>query len=261
MVIVASPHLPHPVCILKYAAATAKSLQSCPTLCDPVDIDGSPPGSPVPGILLARTLEWVAISFSNAWMFLIAWINSPGLFFSWVCFSFTLVFGMFPLSLLIDFMFWMCRILICIQTWKPHKNICPENCTPSLILSTPSIWLTDTSFFFTLFFLPCLKITLCVCVCIYIYNVSLLSLPSLTRAYYVFLFFPLFYWDMIGNIVLVLGVYMCSFVPLLFCLPASRSSSMSVLCRLSQWCSIVSVYQSLFEPCPSLSVQRVFCSL
>ena len=46
-------------------ATNAKSLQSCPTLCDP--IDGSPPGSPVPGILQARTLEWVAISFSNAW--------------------------------------------------------------------------------------------------------------------------------------------------------------------------------------------------
>ena len=46
------------------AAAAAKSLQSCPTLFDP--IDGSPPGSPVPGILQARTLEWVAISFSNA---------------------------------------------------------------------------------------------------------------------------------------------------------------------------------------------------
>ena len=46
------------------AAATAKSLQSCLTLCDPRD--GSPPGSPVPGILQARTLEWVAISFSNA---------------------------------------------------------------------------------------------------------------------------------------------------------------------------------------------------
>ena len=45
-------------------AAAAKSLQSCPTLCDPRD--GSPPGSPVPGILQARTLEWVAISFSNA---------------------------------------------------------------------------------------------------------------------------------------------------------------------------------------------------
>ena len=43
----------------------AKSLQSCPTLCDP--IDGSPTGSPVPGILQARTLEWAAISFSNAW--------------------------------------------------------------------------------------------------------------------------------------------------------------------------------------------------
>ena len=46
------------------AATAAKSLQSCPTLCDP--IDGSPPCSPVPGILQARTLEWVAISFSNA---------------------------------------------------------------------------------------------------------------------------------------------------------------------------------------------------
>ena len=47
------------------AAAAAKSLQSCPTLCDPRD--SSPPGSPVPGILQARTLEWVAVSFSNAW--------------------------------------------------------------------------------------------------------------------------------------------------------------------------------------------------
>ena len=50
--------------MLGAAAATAKSLQSCPTLCDP--IDGNPPGSPVPGILQARALEWVAISFSNA---------------------------------------------------------------------------------------------------------------------------------------------------------------------------------------------------
>ena len=46
-------------------AAAAESLKSCPTLCDP--IDGSPPGSPVPGVLQARILEWVAISFSNAW--------------------------------------------------------------------------------------------------------------------------------------------------------------------------------------------------
>ena len=51
-----------PICSL--AAAAAKSLQSCPTLCDP--IVSSTPGSPVPGILQARTLEWVAISFSNA---------------------------------------------------------------------------------------------------------------------------------------------------------------------------------------------------
>ena len=53
-----SPH------IYTAAATAAKSLQSCPTLCDP--IDGSPLGSPVHGILQARTLEWVAISFSNA---------------------------------------------------------------------------------------------------------------------------------------------------------------------------------------------------
>ena len=50
--------------LIETAAAAAKSLQLCPTLRDP--IDGSPPGSPVPGILQARTLEWVAISFSNA---------------------------------------------------------------------------------------------------------------------------------------------------------------------------------------------------
>ena len=48
-----------------YSVAAAKSRQSCPTLCDP--IDGSPPGSPIPGILQAITLEWVAISYSNAW--------------------------------------------------------------------------------------------------------------------------------------------------------------------------------------------------
>ena len=50
--------------VLGDAAAVAKMLQLCPTLCDP--IVGSPPGSPIPGILQARTLEWVAISFSNA---------------------------------------------------------------------------------------------------------------------------------------------------------------------------------------------------
>ena len=58
---------PHPLQLptQESAATAAKSLQSCPTLCDP--IDGSPPGSPVPRILQARTLEWVAISFFNAW--------------------------------------------------------------------------------------------------------------------------------------------------------------------------------------------------
>ena len=53
------------VCYAVTADTAAKSLQSCPTLCNP--IHGSPPGSPVPGILQARTLEWVAISFSNSW--------------------------------------------------------------------------------------------------------------------------------------------------------------------------------------------------
>ena len=58
----------HKISILSLSmqvATAAKSLQSCPTLCDP--IDGSPPGSPVPRILQARTLEWVAVTFSNAW--------------------------------------------------------------------------------------------------------------------------------------------------------------------------------------------------
>ena len=50
---------------IRTAAAAAKSLQSCPTLCDPTD--GSPSGSPIPGILKARILEWVTMSFSNAW--------------------------------------------------------------------------------------------------------------------------------------------------------------------------------------------------
>ena len=65
-------HLLH--LLLAAAAAAAKSLQSCPTLCDP--IDGSQPGSPVPGILQARTLEWVAISFSNAWKWKVK-VKSP----------------------------------------------------------------------------------------------------------------------------------------------------------------------------------------
>ena len=66
--------------LLTSNAAAAKSLQSCPTLCDP--IDGSQPGSPVPGILQARTLEWVAISFSNAWKWKVKvkWLSRVRLF-------------------------------------------------------------------------------------------------------------------------------------------------------------------------------------
>ena len=60
----ASKHVKRHATLLDAAAAAAKSLQLCQTLCDP--IDGNPPGSPVPGILQARTLEWVAIAFSNA---------------------------------------------------------------------------------------------------------------------------------------------------------------------------------------------------
>ena len=62
------------------AAAAAKSLQSCPTLCDPMD--SSPPGSPVPRILQARTLEWIAISFSNTWMWKVKvkWVSHVRLF-------------------------------------------------------------------------------------------------------------------------------------------------------------------------------------
>ena len=59
-----SEHLSLGFFVCNNAAAAAKSIQSCLTLCDPRDV--SPPGSPVPGILQARTLEWVAISFSNA---------------------------------------------------------------------------------------------------------------------------------------------------------------------------------------------------
>ena len=66
--------LSHTYLLYTAAAAAAKSLQSCPTLCDP--IDGSPPGSSIHGILQARTLEWVAISSSNAWKWKVK-VKSP----------------------------------------------------------------------------------------------------------------------------------------------------------------------------------------
>ena len=73
----------HFLCAETCAAAAAKSLQSCPTLCDP--IDGSPPGSPVPGILQARVLEWVAIAFSETCAtgcLSLPWLFREALFFS-----------------------------------------------------------------------------------------------------------------------------------------------------------------------------------
>ena len=63
------------ICICPMCTAAAKSLQLCPTLCDPTD--DSPPGSAVPGILQARTLEWVAISFSNAWKWSRSVVSDP----------------------------------------------------------------------------------------------------------------------------------------------------------------------------------------
>ena len=64
-ILVSNDDLKKNMCVYIYIYAAAKSLHSCPTLCDP--IDGSPPGFPIPGFLQARTLEWGAISFSNAW--------------------------------------------------------------------------------------------------------------------------------------------------------------------------------------------------
>ena len=78
------------------AAATAKSLQSCPTLCDP--IDGSPPGSPVPGILQARTLEWVAISGSHAWKWKVK-VKSLSHVRLLPCPTFTLITSYFTLNM------------------------------------------------------------------------------------------------------------------------------------------------------------------
>ena len=74
------------ITLLIISAAAAKLLQSCPTLCDP--IDGSPLGSPVPGILQARTLEWVAISFSNAWKWKVKVKSLPNTYFSLINFPF-----------------------------------------------------------------------------------------------------------------------------------------------------------------------------
>ena len=80
------------------AAAAAKALQSCPTLCDP--IDGSPPGSPVPGILQARTLEWVAVSFSTAFP---CWYDIVHLFTCPLSILMSSLIHNLPLGVLLDF--------------------------------------------------------------------------------------------------------------------------------------------------------------
>ena len=91
-------------------AAGAKSLQSCPTLCNP--IDGSPPGSPVPGIPQARTLEWVAISFSNACDPMDC--SLPGSSVQGICQASVLEWGAIAFSMESDrtgFKFWLCHLL------------------------------------------------------------------------------------------------------------------------------------------------------
>ena len=105
-------------CILRAAATTAKSLQSCPTLCDP--IDGSPPGSPVPGILQARTLEWVAIAFSNAskWkvkvklLSCVRFVATP-----WTA-AYQAPWGLRPSNFLNFFLNYLCKVYILYCVWS-----------------------------------------------------------------------------------------------------------------------------------------------
>ena len=106
---------------MEAAAAAAKSLQSCPTLCNP--IDGSPPGSPVPGILQARTLEWVPISFSNAWKWK---VKVKSLSRLWLLANyFKILWGFLPY---ID------------MNLATGARVSPHSEPPSTSLPTPSIW-------------------------------------------------------------------------------------------------------------------------
>ena len=109
------------------AAAAAKSLQSCPTLCDP--IDGSPPGSTIPGILQARTPEWVAISFSNAWKWKVKVKSLSCVRLSWP-------HGLQPSRLLHPWDFLSkstgvgCHCLLCVHA-KSFQILCdPVDCNP-----------------------------------------------------------------------------------------------------------------------------------
>ena len=139
------------------ATAAAKSLQLCPTLCDP--IDGSPPGSPVPGILQTRTLEWVAIAFSNAWKWKVKvkslsrvpllatpWTaahQAPSMGFSrqeywsgchcllqtWhyreACQGMKLLSGVNMFSGLLQCWAWLCRSTgLCLHTWFTRRSFC-----------------------------------------------------------------------------------------------------------------------------------------
>ena len=120
------------------AAAAAKSLQSCPSLCDPTD--GSPPGSPVPGILQARTLEWVVISFSNAWRWKVkvkslsrVWLPatpwtaayqappSMGFFQARVLEWVAIAFSELGLGMHLGFIFLDCQITLAVLLGEPNK--------------------------------------------------------------------------------------------------------------------------------------------
>ena len=131
------------------AAAAAKSLQSCPALCDP--IDGSPPGSPIPGILQARTLEWVAISFSNNFnlqlssvqslscvrLFVTPWITarqaSLSITNSQSSFRLTSIESVMPSSHLI-----LCRILLLLPPILPSIRVFSNEST--LHMRWPNYW-------------------------------------------------------------------------------------------------------------------------
>ena len=139
------------------AAAAAKSLQLCPTLCNP--IDGGPPGSPVPGVLEARTLEWVAISFSNAWKWKVKSLSRAQLFTTpWIAahqappsmeFSRQEYWSGLPLQLCLTF----CDPMDCILSRSKHKSSCDVVVTVLFFSRYCTIRLKTFSLFFVFVFL------------------------------------------------------------------------------------------------------------